>query len=132
MILKTAGEVSMLYKIKKNTYFVIKNYQISSAQYLLGLRDAEQATTSRDLSLALGGTPDKKQVREPHSGMLPDPDFFGLDPEPQIFLFGILSDPEPDSNVFGFNADLDPHFYDPETDFYYLDSIYNFSNQDYF
>jgi hypothetical protein len=26
MILKTAGEVSMLYKIKKNTYFVIKNY----------------------------------------------------------------------------------------------------------
>jgi hypothetical protein len=82
---------------------------------LLGVRDAEQTTSSRDLSLALGGTPDKKQVREFFSEILPDPDFFGLDSEPQIFLFGILSDP--DSAVFGFNADLDPHFYDPDPDF---------------
>ncbi len=56
---------------------------------------------------------------------MPDPDLFGIDSEPQIFLFGILSDPKLDSVFFCLNADLDPHFDDPETDFYYLDSIYN-------
>ncbi len=70
-------------------------------------------------------------MREHFSGMLPDPDFSGFDSELQIFLFGLLSGTEPGSDFFGLN-DLDPHFYDPETDFYYLDSIYNFSNQDFF